>query len=118
MSRFKDLLSDVVIRRSPAARASDPDTSHLAAEQNPRIRDNDRARVLAVHAQHPMGLTDHELAEFVGRQQTSCGKRRGELMRAGLIEATGQRRAAPSGALCLVWRITPRGIAEANKRAA
>ncbi len=51
-------------------------------------RNTDRALVLEAHQQHPSGLTDFELAALLGRQQTSVGKRRGELVNAGLIIAT------------------------------
>jgi predicted transcriptional regulator len=65
---------------------------------------------------HPGGLTDFELADKTGRQQTSIGKRRGELFAVGLVEVLrdGQgdpvKRPAPSGALALVWVITSAGV--------
>ena len=95
---------------SVGARNTDPETSHLAAARNPHSRTIDREKVLAAHADNPDGLTDFELAEIVDRQQTSAGKRRGELRDAGLIEETDMRRAAPSGSLAIVWRITASGV--------
>jgi hypothetical protein len=103
----------------PAARASDPETSHQAARDNPLHKAADRRRVLLIHAQHPAGLTDFELAELCAGQQTSLGKRRGELRDAGLIVNAGIRRPAPSGSLAIVWKITPRGLStieEAKQR--
>ena len=91
------------------ARNTDPETSHLAAEAHPAIRAHDRRLVLRAHAERPNGLTDFELGALVGRQQTSAGKRRGELRDAGLIEATDARRLAPSGSPAIVWRITLAG---------
>jgi hypothetical protein len=96
------------------ARRTDPDTSHAAARRTPGLRAADRRRVLLVHAAYPRGLTDFELGVLVGRQQTSAGKRRGELRDEGYIEDSGLRRAAPSGASAIVWRITPSGEALAR----
>lgn len=94
------------------ARASDPTTSHDAFKRPGRAVD--RLKVLMVHAKHARdGLTDFELAELVRRQQTSAGKRRGELRDKGLIQETAHRRPAPSGTLAIVWKITPDGMREA-----
>lgn len=92
----------------PAARISDPATSHEAANEHQAIRARDRAAVLQIHRDNPDGLTDFELAEKMGRQQTSVGKRRGELRDLGLIEATAERRPSPSGSSAIVWRICSR----------
>lgn len=89
----------------PNARATDPDTSHRAAQRKRLTVDKDRAAVLSVHAENPKGLTDFELAEIMGRQQTSVGKRRGELRDAGYIEDSGFRRPSPSGSSAIVWRL-------------
>ena len=89
---------------APNVRPTDPDTSHAAAVSTP-ARHTDRARALQVHRQHPAGLTDFELADLMGRQQTSAGKRRGELVAAGLIVDSGRRRPAPSGAMAIVWQV-------------
>ncbi len=83
------------------ARKSDPETSHQAAEPD---REIDRARALKALRAAPDGLTDFELGERINRQQTSAGKRRGELRDQGLVEDSGLRRAAPSGASAIVWR--------------
>jgi hypothetical protein len=47
-----------------------------------------------MHDANPDGLTDFELGAMVGRQQTSAGKRRGELRDLGYIEETALRRQA------------------------
>jgi len=91
------------------ARHTDPDTSHEAAKAWPKERARDRRAVLLLHAKRPNGLTDFELAEIMGRQQTSVGKRRGELRDAGFIYDTGFRRPAPSGSPAIVWAITTAG---------
>ena len=56
------------------------------------------------------------LAERTGWQQTSIGKRRGELMAAGLAKALTVfnmpvKRKAPSGSKAQVWEITEAGRA-------
>lgn len=89
--------------RTPGARNTDPQTSHDAADRQPSARERDRDRVYRVLGEHPYGLTDFEIATLIGRQQTSAGKRRGELRDAGLVYDTGRRRAAPSGSLAIVW---------------
>lgn len=99
------------------ARATDPDTSHAATPSSDRVR-ADQALVLETHEFHRGGLTDFELADLLGRQQTSLGKRRGELRDLGLIEDSGKRRNTPSGATAIVWRITDAGIEAARKDAA
>jgi hypothetical protein len=93
----------------PGARNDDPDTSQLAAKRTPNIRARDRMLVLTEHLAHPFGLTDFELAANLNRQQTSLGKRRGELRDIGLIEDTGRRRPAPSGSPAIVWALTAKG---------
>lgn len=92
----------------PAARTTDPSTSHRAARMASRNARTLRVACLdALKAAGDDGLTDFELADIVGRQQTSAGKRRGELVTMGLAEATSGRREAPSGAPATVWRATP-----------
>ncbi len=82
-------------------RATDPDTSHSAAAPDRAI---DRERALkALRQAGDNGLTDFELGELIGRQQTSAGKRRGELRDAGRVRNSGRRRPAPSGHGAIVW---------------
>lgn len=99
----------------PGVRPTDPETSHLAARRTPYLRGADRVRCLIAHSMNPAGLTDYELAEIVNRQQNSAGKRRTELRDDGLVEpvllpdGTFLKRKGPTGALCMVWRITALG---------
>ena len=88
----------------PVARWSDPVTSHLAAAEAKRGAATLRVRVLELLRAHPEGLTDFQTAALLGSQQTSAGKRRGELVAAGLVERTEERRPSPSGSLAIVWR--------------
>lgn len=85
-----------------AARATDPETSQLAAQGDRRT---DRQRAYAILSQFPDGLTDFELASMMGRQQTSAGKRRHELMKAGLVEFAEMWRPSPTGSPARVWRV-------------
>ena len=87
-------------------RRDDHDTAIAAATMDPNRRLNDRARALQVHRANPDGLTDYELADLMGRQQNSAGKRRGELVELGYVVDSGTRRPAPSGAKAIVWRVT------------
>jgi hypothetical protein len=113
MGGMKDLFGDTLF--GPGARLTDPDTSHKAANEHQLIRRRDRAAVLHVHAAHPRGLTDFELADIMNRQQTSVGKRRGELRDMNMIIETPERRAAPSGSSAIVWQITEYGVAMARQ---
>jgi hypothetical protein len=68
------------------------------------------------------GMTDFELAERTGVQQTSIGKRRLDLVELGFVEATDRYRPSPSNAPAIVWRSTPKGydrwLVERGRRAA
>ncbi len=102
------------------ARATDPATSHAAADDNTPRRPTQRTRALHVLASRPFGLTDFELAELMTEEgpmigQTSAGKRRHELVRLGLVrravKSTGgfQTRPSPTGSAALVWQVTGGG---------
>lgn len=89
----------------PTARRSDPETSHAAARRVAPKAQRDRDRVLAVlRVGGPM--TDFEIAAALRGQQTSLGVRRGELVKAGLVEWAGTHRPSPSGSPARVWRVT------------
>ncbi len=91
---------------APVARNSDPSTSWAAAALASTSAQTIRERCLAALKRAGVrGLTDFELAEQVGRQQTSAGVRRHELVKAGLVEATAETRPSPSGTAARVWRI-------------
>ena len=87
------------------ARASDPSTSHLAVEDAKKNAAKGRQIALQVLQEHRAGLTDFELATLAGWQQTSIGKRRGELRDLGLVIDSGLRRPSPSGSKAIVWRV-------------
>lgn len=93
---------DLLSWKGPGARKGDPQTSHDAANifRSREVHEN----VLAVLRDHGP-LTDFEIADRLGGQQTSLGKRRGELRDAGLVVDSGKRRQAPSGCFAIVWKI-------------
>lgn len=109
-----------------SARRTDPETSHLAALDATPTAPTLRALALQELVRNGDGLTDFELADRltveltaqrIARdlppprpvQQTSAGKRRGELRDDGLVEDAGIRRPAPSGSASIVWRATQKG---------
>jgi hypothetical protein len=108
------LTLDEYMAAQPRTRTGDWSTSVDAAA----LVSLSESRLLALKTLygHPGGLTDFELATLTGRQQTSIGKRRGELFAVGLVEVLRDghgdpvKRPAPSGALALVWVITSAGV--------
>jgi hypothetical protein len=108
------LTLDDYMAQQPRTRTGDWSTSVAAASGISASA----GRLLALKTLygHPGGLTDFELSDLTGRQQTSIGKRRGELFAVGLVEVLRDglgnpvKRPAPSGALALVWVITSAGV--------
>ena len=102
---------------APLARATDPETSHMAASDAKFRASAHRLLALRLLANGP--LTDFELARISNLQQTSIGKRRKDCMDAGFVEphisfagdvaAQQARRRTPSGSWAGVWRITQKG---------
>lgn len=100
---------------APGSRNTDPITSHMAAERAQLTATPNRMMVLR-HLIEGGPMTDFELADACGIQQTSIGKRRGECRDAGLVEqlqdrGTAVSRKSPSGSPALVWQITDKGRA-------
>lgn len=105
LTLFEETRTQAGLKFTAAARLTDPETSRLAAEARPEGKATDRETVLdLLRTVWPAGLTDYELADRMGRQQNSVGKRRSELTKAGLVEWAGTHRPAPSGSPCRVWR--------------
>lgn len=97
----------------PAARNTDPVTSRMAAEKAALGASRDRLAVLAALLIRPMN--DFEIAEHIGRVQTSAGKRRGELRDHGYVEVARDGRGneatrlSPNKSPSLIWQITAAG---------
>lgn len=101
----------LVASTGPLARVTDPPTSEAAAG-SVNVRTGHRRLVLdALIAAGDDGLTDFELAARVGIKQTSCGKRRGELVDARLVRSTGRVRPSDTQSDALVWAVTDLGLA-------
>lgn len=101
-NNVSDLDADAAAQRvNSGVRRSDPETSRAAAIG---VNPTDRTIAYNIHRAHPDGLTDDQLAELMGRRPTSAGKRRLELVEAGLIEATAERRPTRTGSSAIVWR--------------
>lgn len=102
----------------PAARATDPATSHEAAATITvqRMRADHQLVLAALHDHGPM--TDFGIAAKVsaalGRivKQTSLGVRRSELVRLGLVRNSGRRAPSDTGTSSIVWALTAAGDAE------
>ena len=103
---WSDTPSHPHVNNTSGARNSDPITSHQASAIAQVNAETNRALALQLlNDAHPDGLTDFELASLSGVQQTSIGKRRGELRDAGFVEDSGHTRPSPSGTQAIVWRI-------------
>lgn len=95
-------------RPTPVARRTDPSTSWEAARSVSGIRESQR-EVLRVFAD--VGPTTDEAAfafyagYFHGRGQSISGfrTRRSELVKAGLLRDTGERRKGSTGRSMIVW---------------
>lgn len=86
----------------PLARRDDPDTSKTAAPSAKALTELQQT-VMATHRGHD-GLTDDELVGLLpDRTAGSVIKRRGECVRAGMLEDSGQRRATRTGSSAIVW---------------
>jgi len=85
-------------------RATDPETSYLAAFRHPFKRTNLRWRCYAaLRAVGGSGYTDDELHLTTGIALNSANKRRGELTQAGLVIDSGGRRLTRAGSPAIVW---------------
>lgn len=98
----------------PLARNSDPSTSFEAA-RNASFKASAH-RVKALQALFDFGpMTDFELADATGLQQTSIGKRRKDCQDVGFVDAlldedfVKVKRLTPSGSNALVWKLTQAG---------
>lgn len=97
-------------------RTNDMDTAREAADMSPESLAAGQRKVLfALADAGANGLIDHEHERINGLIPTSAGKRRLELRRKGLVEATGRRRLTGTGnAEAEVWCITKAGYELVN----
>ena len=96
MSGMKDLLGDLPFdpkRADQLARATDPTTSHMAAEAMiPKLRAIQREVYDVLKRAGSKGLTDWEIEGECGSHGSTYRTRRSELTAMGLVMDTGRKR--------------------------
>ncbi len=102
-------LFDAFTTDAPLARATDPESSHLAARNivASGTAAAHRERILAAIKANA-DCTCGELAELTGLHRSAVSKRLPELRRAGLIETRGSRVCTAQGTTQGVWRVVER----------
>lgn len=84
---------------------SDQETSRDAAKRMvPHLARLENLVLEAIRAAGPRGLCDHELESVTGLMHQTASARRRELVLAGLVEDSGERRLTPSGRKAKAWR--------------
>ncbi len=93
-----------LIAATPAARNTDPETSHLAAEENTLSgrRAVQQHAVLAAVMAHP-GLTSRELAQAAGMDRYVAGRRLPELEAAKRVRKGEARECRVSKRRAVTW---------------
>lgn len=89
---------------TPAARNTDPRSSHLAAAEvtvTGRRHDHQQIVTAAVHA-HP-GLTSAELTKYTGLERHEVARRLPDAAVAGKVVRGAERRCANSGRIAVTW---------------
>lgn len=93
--------------QTPAARNSDPITSHMAADyiQESGIKAAQQNIALMTVHLHP-GHTSNELTRYCGLDRYQLGKRLPELRKAGFLVNGKERKCTVSGRLAITWYTT------------
>jgi hypothetical protein len=81
------------------------DTELAAAESVRDVTGRLRIQVLNLLREHPAGLTDDEGGALMDGDRLTFGRRRQELVDAGLVKKTDLRRLTPRGRNAIVWQI-------------
>jgi hypothetical protein len=106
MNACLDLFSQPAPRRveTPIARASDPESSHLAAKEITASgkRAHQQAQTIAAVRQYP-GRTSQELCELTGICRYALARRLPECVTAGAVRKGIQRRCSVTGKTALTW---------------
>lgn len=89
---------------TPAARNSDPVTSHLAAEEITAsgVRFSQQRQVADAVRRHP-GHTSQELAELTGLERYMLARRLSECETAGTVKRGEPKRCSVTGRQALTW---------------
>lgn len=85
------------------------DTEAAAARLITPRTGGDRMLVLATLAGSEGPLTDYEIAQLTGLRQYTAAPRRGDLLRGGWVEDSGERHPTDSGTPATAWRLSERG---------
>lgn len=93
--------------KTPAARATDPESSHLAAEEitESGVRQQQIGQAITAVRDHP-GSTSRELAELTGLDRYMLGRRLSDAAATGAIRKGGKdemRVCQVSNRLALTW---------------
>lgn len=88
-------VADLPLFAAPAARRTDPATSHEAADKAKTFASDHRSKILDALAAGPAGQS--EIARRTGLTVAAVSKRLGELRKAGLIERDGDARSHSGG---------------------
>jgi hypothetical protein len=93
---------DTAVRR-PRARASDPETSHDAAQSVERLTEKHEYMLALLRDVGP--ATDERLFQYAIAVMSESGARtrRSELVAMGLVRDSGKRRKTRSGRNAIVW---------------
>lgn len=95
---------------SARARASDPDTSHQAAQDARGLAaQHERAIIRALHQRGRKGGTKDELGADTGLEPVQVARRMAGLRESGAVVDSGRRRKTRSGRDATVWAITQGG---------
>lgn len=97
---------------------SDRETSRQAAKDAGSRASSDRTAVLAwIREAGARGATDDEIERALDMKHQTASARRRELVLAGLIAPTGERRPTRSGSPAQVWRaVLPRPVLPVQER--
>lgn len=87
------------------ARAGDPLTSHLAAEQASAFAAAHQAKILGALLTQGPG-TIYDIAERTGLDSVAVARRMAELEALKTARPTGLTKAGPTGRQCRVWAAT------------
>lgn len=97
---------------TPRARLTDPATSHAAANSVDRSQMSHAKRVIVTLLMLEGPMTDEELLLLWNDRiadrisQSGLRTRRSELVDAGLVRDSGERRPLESGRMAIVWEAT------------
>lgn len=97
--------------QTPAARANDPDTSHLAETHINRsgLRGRQQRQAAAAVRCYP-GRTSAELAEITGIDRHRLAKRLPECETAGAVRRGDKRQCSVSHLMAIVWYVGEGGL--------